>query len=135
MAQERLSAAFFDLDRTLISGSSLYTFGRAAWKNDMVTTGQLLSDLKSAIAFRFSGSTDDSATGVRDRVLDAIRRLRQSIGSMLMGSFLGYFVGILPAAGATPGSLMAYGIAKTMSRDPDSFGKGNITGVAAPEAM
>ncbi len=68
------------------------------------------------------------------RVLDAIRRLRQSIGSMLMGSFLGYFVGILPAAGATPGSLMAYGIAKTMSRDPDSFGKGNITGVAAPEA-
>ena len=29
-----------------------------------------------------------------------------------MGSFLGYFVGILPAAGATPGSLMAYGIAK-----------------------
>ena len=72
MAQERMSAAFFDLDRTLISGSSLYTFGRAAWKNDMVTTGQLLSDLKSAIAFRFSGSTDDSAAGVRDRVLDSI---------------------------------------------------------------
>ncbi len=67
-----MSAAFFDLDRTLISGSSLYTFGRAAWRNDMVTTGQLLSDLKNAIAFRFSGSTDDSAAGVRDRVLDAI---------------------------------------------------------------
>lgn len=67
-----MSAAFFDLDRTLISGSSLYTFGRAAWRNDMVTTGQLLSDLKNAVAFRFSGSTDDSAAGVRDRVLDAI---------------------------------------------------------------
>ena len=73
MTQDRKSAAFFDLDRTLISGSSLYTFGRAAWKNDMVTTGQLLSDLRGAIAFRFSGSTDDSAAGVRDRVLDAIR--------------------------------------------------------------
>ncbi|MDH3539351.1 MAG: HAD-IB family hydrolase [Acidimicrobiia bacterium] len=72
MDTDRMSAAFFDLDRTLISGSSLYTFGRAAWRNDMVTTGQLLSDLKSAIAFRFSGSTDDSAAGVRDRVLDAI---------------------------------------------------------------
>ena len=72
MTGERMSAAFFDLDRTLISGSSLYTFGRAAWRNDMVTTGQLLSDLKNAIAFRFSGSTDDSAAGVRDRVLDAI---------------------------------------------------------------
>ena len=53
---------------------------------------------------------------------------------MLMGSFLGYFVGILPAAGATPGSLMAYGFAKTMAKDPGTFGKGNIDGVVAPEA-
>ncbi len=29
---------------------------------------------------------------------------------------------------------MAYGMAKTMSKDPDSFGKGNIEGVAAPES-
>jgi HAD superfamily hydrolase (TIGR01490 family) len=72
MNSDRASAAFFDLDRTLISGSSLYAFGRAAWRADMVTTGQLLGDLKDAIAFRFSGSTDDSAAGVRDRVLDAI---------------------------------------------------------------
>ena len=35
----------------------------------------------------------------------------------LMGSFLGYFVGILPAAGATPGSLMSYGIAKQIHDD------------------
>jgi putative tricarboxylic transport membrane protein len=53
---------------------------------------------------------------------------------MIMGSFLGYFVGILPAAGATPGALMAYGVAKGMSKDPDSFGKGNTNGVLAPEA-
>ncbi len=52
----------------------------------------------------------------------------------LMGSLLGYFVGILPAAGATPGSMMAYGVAKQMSGNPDSFGKGNPEGVSAPEA-
>ena len=51
-----------------------------------------------------------------------------------LGSALGFFVGTLPAAGATPASLMAYGLAKTFSKDPDSFGKGNISGVAAPEA-
>ena len=51
-----------------------------------------------------------------------------------MGSFLGYFVGILPAAGATPGSIMAYGMAKTMSKDPESFGKGNVEGIVAPES-
>jgi putative tricarboxylic transport membrane protein len=51
-----------------------------------------------------------------------------------MGSFLGYFVGILPAAGATPGSLMAYGIAKQISKNPEKFGKGALDGVVAPEA-
>ena len=61
-------------------------------------------------------------------------RLKDSIMAMVMGSFLGFFVGILPAAGATPGSLMAYGVAKTMDKNPESFGKGNVKGVAAPEA-
>ena len=67
-------------------------------------------------------------------IVRAVIALKSSIRPMLMGSFLGYFIGILPAAGATPGSLMAYGVAKTMSKDPDSFGKGNVDGVVAPEA-
>ena len=67
-------------------------------------------------------------------IIDAFKQLKSSIKAMTLGSFLGYFVGILPAAGATPGSLMAYGIAKAISKDPGSFGKGNIEGVAAPES-
>lgn len=54
-------------------------------------------------------------------------------GSMI-GSFLGFFVGMLPAAGATPGSLMAYGVAKMTSPNSGEFGKGAIDGVAAPES-
>lgn len=65
---------------------------------------------------------------------DGMRKLKNTISTMLMGSFLGFFVGILPAAGATPGSLMAYGVAKTTDRDPASYGKGNVKGVVAPEA-
>lgn len=53
--------------------------------------------------------------------------------TMSLGSFLGFFVGMLPAAGATPAALMAYGLAKVTSKQPDTFGKGNIEGVAAPE--
>jgi putative tricarboxylic transport membrane protein len=67
-------------------------------------------------------------------ILKSLRALVATTKTMLMGSFLGYFVGILPAAGATPGSLMAYGIAKATSKNPDSFGKGNVEGVVAPEA-
>ena len=68
------------------------------------------------------------------RVLSALKEMGGCVKTMIMGSLVGYFVGLLPAAGATPGSIMAYGFAKTMSRNPDSFGKGNIQGVAAPES-
>ncbi|MDA1325837.1 MAG: tripartite tricarboxylate transporter permease, partial [Proteobacteria bacterium] len=68
------------------------------------------------------------------RVFDGLVRLKSTIGTMIMGSLLGYFVGMLPAAGATPGSLMAYGVAKTMTKEPETFGKGNIHGIVAPEA-
>ena len=68
------------------------------------------------------------------RIMDTLRELIGTWKMMMMGSFLGYFVGILPAAGATPGSLMAYGVAKNMSREPETYGKGNINGVVAPES-
>ena len=51
-----------------------------------------------------------------DRIIKSIRRVIRGWKTMVMGSFLGYFVGILPAAGATPGSLMAYGVAKSVSK-------------------
>ncbi|MDP6391283.1 MAG: tripartite tricarboxylate transporter permease [Alphaproteobacteria bacterium] len=68
------------------------------------------------------------------RILRNLAELARTWKTMLMGSFLGYFVGILPAAGATPGSLMAYGFAKTTSREPETYGKGNVHGVVAPES-
>ena len=68
------------------------------------------------------------------RIINCLIELKGTIKTMIMGSLLGYFVGILPAAGATPGSLMAYGAAKTMAKEPETFGKGNLEGVVAPEA-
>jgi len=68
------------------------------------------------------------------RTVESMKVILGTWKTMLMGSFLGYFVGILPAAGATPGSLMAYGIGKQMSKKPEEFGKGSVDGVVAPEA-
>lgn len=68
------------------------------------------------------------------RIIGHLKYLLKSWKTALMGSVLGFVVGVLPAAGATPGSLMAYGIAKSTTGDPDSFGKGNVDGVVAPEA-
>ena len=63
-----------------------------------------------------------------------LKDVKEYIGTTTLGSVLGYFVGTLPAAGATPASLMSYGLAKTFSKTPEEFGKGKVAGVAAPEA-
>ena len=70
--------------------------------------------------------------GLRD-ILVGVRELRRTVGTMGMGSVLGFFVGMLPAAGATPASLMAYGIARSTSKERERFGKGAVAGVVAPE--
>ncbi len=68
------------------------------------------------------------------RLLAALSELKRAAGTMTFSSLLGYFVGVLPAAGATPAALMAYGLTKSFAKEPDKFGKGEIAGVAAPEA-
>ncbi|MFU8839600.1 MAG: HAD family hydrolase [Nitriliruptoraceae bacterium] len=76
MAESR-AAAFFDLDRTLISGSSAYYFGIAAYRNGMIALPDLLSDARKALAFKLFGATDESSEQVRDRILAAVEGAQQ----------------------------------------------------------
>lgn len=48
-------------------------------------------------------------------------------------SIIGFLIGVIPGAGATIASLVSYSVAKQMSREPESFGKGNPEGVVASE--
>jgi putative tricarboxylic transport membrane protein len=51
-------------------------------------------------------------------------------------SLLGFIIGVLPGAGATLGSFMAYGMERNLAKpeDREEFGKGSLRGLAAPEA-
>lgn len=80
------------------------------------------------------GAKMSEATVTVKRTVSALREVMGTWKAAVMGSFLGYFVGILPAAGATPAALMSYGIAKQISKNPEKFGKGALDGVVAPEA-
>jgi putative tricarboxylic transport membrane protein len=53
--------------------------------------------------------------------------------TILRGTVLGFWIGVLPGTGATPASFMSYGLAKQFSRHPERFGKGEVEGVVAPE--
>jgi putative tricarboxylic transport membrane protein len=55
------------------------------------------------------------------------------IGTLVRGTILGFWIGVLPGTGATPASFMAYGLARQFSRRPERFGKGEVEGVVAPE--
>ncbi len=66
------AAAFFDLDRTIISGSSVFTFGYVAYRNGMLDRGDLLHDLWNVIAFKFAGASDEKSEAVKNRILEAI---------------------------------------------------------------
>src|SRR6185503_11322701 len=66
------AGAFFDLDKTLIEGSSAIHFGRAAYRHGLMTRTQLARDLWANIRFRMRGSTDAGSEELRQRILDAI---------------------------------------------------------------
>jgi HAD superfamily hydrolase (TIGR01490 family) len=71
-AAERRSAAFFDLDRTLMAGSSGIYFARAAFESGMISRRRLAADLMENLRFRLRGSTDERADAVRTRVGEMI---------------------------------------------------------------
>jgi putative tricarboxylic transport membrane protein len=53
--------------------------------------------------------------------------------TFVRASLLGFLVGIIPGAGATIASLMAYSIEKSVSKTPQKFGKGAMPGLVASE--
>jgi len=60
--------------------------------------------------------------------------MKASAPAVARGTLCGSLLGILPGGGAILSSFTAYMIEKKIARDPESFGKGNIKGVAAPES-
>lgn len=60
--------------------------------------------------------------------------LKKTMPAMLRGSVIGTIVGILPGAGGTIATFLAYATEKKVSKTPERFGKGAEEGLAAPEA-
>jgi HAD superfamily hydrolase (TIGR01490 family) len=65
-------AAFFDLDKTLMEGSSAIHFGRAAYRAGMMSRRQLVADLWANVRFRLEGASDEGTAELRQRILDGL---------------------------------------------------------------
>ncbi|HWF54728.1 MAG TPA: HAD-IB family hydrolase [Solirubrobacteraceae bacterium] len=62
------AAAFFDLDRTLMEGSSAFQFGRAAYRHGLMSRRQLVTDAWANLKFRLRGSSDGDTEALRNRI-------------------------------------------------------------------
>ena len=102
----------------LVLAIGVYGIGEMLWTIDSTRGNPTMSKVEVSMS----------------RTLSHMKEVAMDWKPAWIGSLLGFFVGILPAAGATPGSLMAYGISKMTSKNPDGYGKGEIGGVIAPEA-
>jgi TctA family transporter len=60
--------------------------------------------------------------------------LRRIVLPVIRGTSLGSFLGVLPGGGAILAAFAAYTVEKRVARAPETFGRGAIEGVAAPEA-
>jgi HAD superfamily hydrolase (TIGR01490 family) len=72
----RAAAAFFDLDRTLMEGSSAFQFGRAAYRAGLLSRRQLLADGWANLMFRLRGASDESSHELRRRISESLAGTR-----------------------------------------------------------
>ena len=94
---------------------------------DLFGLSEILVSIEEGLSFKGARAKIDLRT-----VIDTWKKLPQHWALALRSSAIGCWMGITPA-GATPASFMSYGVARRMAKDPDSFGKGRIEGVIAPE--
>jgi len=72
-------------------------------------------------------------TSLREMLITA-KDLKDSAMPIARGSIIGFLIGVLPGAGATIATFLAYAAEKRISKTPELFGTGMIAGVASPEA-
>ncbi len=60
--------------------------------------------------------------------------LKRCLGTIFRSSLLGSFCGALPGVGSITAAFMGYDQARATAKNPQDFGKGELKGVAAPEA-
>jgi HAD superfamily hydrolase (TIGR01490 family) len=91
------AAAFFDLDRTLMEGSSAFQFGRAVYKAGRLSRRQLARDAIDHVRYRLQGSTDAAVNVLMDRIMAGIKGRRvEDLARMTPGVLIGILPRVYP---------------------------------------
>jgi putative tricarboxylic transport membrane protein len=89
----------------------------------------------SEVLLNVEGSMERSIFETKIRnLLPNLKDWADSIGPIIRGTVLGFFLGVLPGGGAVISSFVSYAVEKRISKHPEKFGTGMIEGVAGPES-
>ena len=122
----------------IVSGDARYAFGIAEMTDGvdflpvaigLFGLGEVLAGAEGAVRMEIL----KARYGLRDVMLSATDWAR-SRWAIARGTVLGFFVGVLPGAGPTVASFLAYSLEKKVSPRREEFGRGAIEGVAGPES-
>ena len=120
----------------LINGQTRFTFGIMEL-NDGVGVIPLVMGLFGISEVFLELEKDERVDLVKTKIknlLPSREDWRQSIGPIIRGSVLGFFLGIIPGGGGIIANFMSYIMEKRLSKHPERFGTGEIAGVAGPES-
>lgn len=131
-----LMVAFIGYDG--VSGGTRFTYGVTyLWDGVPLVPALIgLFAIAQMVSLYVTGGsiTDNPALVKVTRVSDGIRATFREWPTVLRGSAIGAMIGALPGVGGTVAAFLAYSTTVQLSDEPESFGKGNIKGVIAPEA-
>lgn len=121
----------------LVSGTERFTFGLSNLTDGIdflvVAIGVFaIGEVLQTIFEQKNGTAEKIE--LKGSIYPSKEELKRSAAPIARGSILGFFVGVLPGAGATIASFMSYNLEKRISKFKHMFGKGAIEGVAAPES-
>jgi putative tricarboxylic transport membrane protein len=71
---------------------------------------------------------------IRGKLWATKEEWKRAMKPIFRGGLIGFVVGVLPGAGGTIATILAYAMEQKTSPHPERFGKGAVEGVAAPEA-
>jgi putative tricarboxylic transport membrane protein len=67
-------------------------------------------------------------------LLPSLKDWKDSFWPIMRGTFIGFFIGLIPGGGGMASTFTSYSIEKRLSKHPEKFGRGAIEGVAGPES-
>ncbi len=119
-----------------ISGASRYTFGFTGFAAGFAFTPALIGLFAiSEVFVQLENIFEDRVKTVKiSGAWPSWDEMRQSAVTLLRGSIIGTFIGIVPGVGSGTASWISYNEARRTSKTPEKFGTGHIEGVAATES-